>query len=126
MSNSTIANSGSFACFSSDDCLEGICDLRYGDSGQCKCWVGWLSKKCDNNISKELPTIFMTWRVVMVFLNLFLFAIYFREVILKTRNRKKKLGNVFIRYKKSGDLSPKKLIFLLIFVMSICNLSIHV
>lgn len=101
-------------------CVEGICDI---DRNQCKCFVGWLGRDCSNNIQKELPTLFLTWKIVMIFLNLALFVIAAREVLYKSKNKSKKLGNVLIRYKKSSDLSPKKLIFILILVMSAFKLA---
>lgn len=70
-------------CYSSQECIQGICDLSdavNGEAGNCNCWVGWLGEHCDQNLQSILPGIFFSWKMIMIFLNLILFFVSFREV----------------------------------------------
>lgn len=109
-------------CQTSKDCIQGICDLSLGTPGKCNCWVGWLGESCNRNLMQELPNLFFVWRLTMIFLNLILFFVSTREV-LKSRTKMAVLKSVTIQYKKTRDMTAKKVILFLIFIMSICKLS---
>lgn len=56
----------------------------------------------------------------MITLNLILFFLSMREV-LKSRTKLAQLKSVTIEYKKTREFTAKRIILLLIFVMSVCK-----
>lgn len=102
-----------------NECNHGIMQK----SKHCFCYIGWSGEFCTEDLTSNFPETFLVWRVLFGCFAIF-FTIYCGYTIFKSRTRYAVIKGYKRSYKHKWNLTSKKLIILLIFLLNLSSLSL--